>query len=117
MRSVLVRHLVVLLVVALSGGNAFGRPHPIPTDQPASHPQHQHDHAGQTSHPSPEQDKGLRCCCDNLGCVSAYTLTPTLGGVSPAIYGTPVDYGRRAAVLFGRDLPPEPKPPRRVALT
>ena len=117
MRSVLVRCLVVLLAVALSSGNAFARLHPILADQPASHAQHQHDHAGHSGQPKPQQDKGLRCCCDNLGCVPGYTLTPNLGTIVPAIYGTAIDYGRQAVVLRGRALLPEPKPPRPTALT
>src|SRR5712692_2463977 len=117
MRSVLVRCLVALLTLALSGGNASARLHALYAEQSTPHTQHRHEHAVQPDQLKPGQDKGLRCCCDNLGCVSAYTLTPNLGGVAPVIFGTTVHYGRQAVVLNGRVLLPEPEPPRLGSLT
>src|SRR4030081_1446569 len=86
MRSFLIRCLVVLLAFALIGGNAHARLHLTPAAQPATHAHHHHDHAEQQDQHKPQHDKGLRCCCDCLGCVSAYTLSPDLGGVAPVAF-------------------------------
>ena len=116
-RSVLVRCLVVLLALALSCGSAYVPLRLISADQPVSHAQHQHDNADHSGHqPKPQQDRGLACCCDDLRCMSAYTVTPNPGAVAPAIFGIAVLYGRRALVLHGHDLQPERKPPRPASL-
>jgi hypothetical protein len=107
----------MLLGLALIGGNAHARLHLIPTEQPASHGHDRHNHAGQSGQHKHQQDKGLGCCCDCLGCVSAYTLTPEIDTVVPMVFGTTVHFGRQAIILHGRVLLPEPKPPRPIALT
>jgi len=116
MRPSLARCLVMLLALALISGNAHARLHLVPAKQPDSQPQHHHDHSGKSGQHKHQQDKGLGCCCDCLGCVSAYTLMPELDAVVPVVFGTIVHFGRQAIVLHGRVLLPEPKPPRPMAL-
>jgi len=117
MRSVLVRCLVVVLAFALIGGNAHARLHLMTAKQPATHAHHHHGGFGQSDQQNPNRDKGLRCCCDCLGCVSAFNLMPELGSVAPVVFGTTVRFTMQAVVLHGRVLLPEPKPPRPPALT
>jgi len=117
MRLILVRCLVALLVFALVGGNAHARLHQTSPEQPATHTHDHHGLAGQSDQRRPNQDSGLRCCCDCLGCVSAFNLTSELGSVAPVIFGTIVQFAVQGAVLHGRGLLPEPKPPRPIALT
>ena len=116
MRSILVRCLVVLLAFALIGGNAHARLHLTPPEQPATHTHHHHGHAGQSEQHKPDQHKGIRCCCDCLGCVSAFNLTPDPVSIV-TVFGTSVRFPERAVVLQGRVLLPDPKPPRPIALS
>jgi hypothetical protein len=116
MRSVLVRRLVVLLAVALITGNAHAWLS-MTMDQPAT-PRHHHQFGEPSSHHGQQhQDKGLRCCCDNLGCVPAYTTIPDLSSMVQTDFGTTIRYGTQTVFLRGRALLPEPDPPRPSALT
>jgi hypothetical protein len=118
MRTILIRCLVALLAFALIGGNAHARLHLTSPDQPATHAHHHnHDVDGQSHQQKPNQGKGVGCCCDCLGCVSAFNLTPDLGVIAPALFGSTFRFVLQAAVLHGRVLLPEPKPPRPIALT
>lgn len=115
MRFPFVRCLVLLLALALISGNVHARPHAMPAEHTTA-PEHDH-HAGTSSNPdNPRDDKGLRYCCDWLGCATAYTVTPDLRNMVPAIFGTPVRYAQNAVFLRGRALLPEPEPPRTGAL-
>jgi hypothetical protein len=110
-RSPFVHCLVVLLSLALAGGNAHAALHldaahsePCP-EQHAHHrgktePQHQHQH-----------DKKMACCCDCLGCTSAAYLAPELSS-DPAELPARVHYDALTLLLSGRELLPEPDPPR-----
>ncbi len=117
MRSILIRCLVLLLAFALIGGNAHARLHLTSAEQPATHADHHHGVGGQLDHHKPEQHKHTGCCCDCLGCVSAFNLTPGLGLIAPALFGSTVRFILQTAVLHGRVLLPDPKPPRPIALT
>lgn len=114
MRCALLRCLVVLLLLALSGGNA-----------------HAELHLGAVSHNpcsaevSPEQDRSVpvhhdqgnhKCCCDCLGCTAAAEVTPPLSSLL-AFFGARLAYGDANRFLTGRSLRPEPGPPRSVALS
>ena len=112
MRLVLIRCLVVLLAFALIGGNAHARLHLTSREQPATHAHHNHEDSGQSGQHDPGRNKGLQCCCDCLGCVSAFNLIPELGSVVPMIFGTTVQFAMQDIILHGRVLLPEPKPPR-----
>jgi hypothetical protein len=115
MRSVLIRCLVVLLAFALAGGNAHARLHLTPAEQPAAHTHHHH--SGQADHHGPAKESGPGCCCDCLGCVSAFNLSPEIASVAPVDFSTSIRFPLKAAVLHGRVLVPEPKPPRPIALS
>jgi hypothetical protein len=111
MRSVLARCLVALLVLALAGGNVHARVRLAIPAQPASH-EHLHHHSG-TSQDNKQQNRAVRCCCDGLGCLSAaYTVPVNPGAVTPTVFAMVVLYHREPGLLPGRNLLPEPKPPR-----
>ena len=108
-RSPFLRCLVVLLSLALAGGNAHAALHldaahsePCPDGHAYHHrktePQHQHD-------------KKMACCCDCLGCTSAAYLAPELSSV-PTELPARVHYDALTLLLSGRALLPEPDPPR-----
>jgi hypothetical protein len=112
-RSLILRCLVVLLSLALAGGNAHAALHldaahsePCPEehaqDRGNTEPQHQHD-------------KKMACCCDCLGCTSAAYLAPELSS-APAELAARVHYDALTLLLSGRALLPEPDPPRPAAL-
>jgi hypothetical protein len=110
-RSLLLRCLIVLLSLALASGNAHAALHlaaahsePCPEEQThhggKSSPHHQHPH-----------DKGLACCCDCLGCSSAVYLPPELS-MTTAELTAQIHYDALTASLSGRELRPDPDPPR-----
>lgn len=116
MRSVLARCLVALLALALTSGNVHARLQ-LASPERAAPETHLHHHSG-TSPQHDQQNGAVRYCCDGIGCVSAgYTLTAHSGGMTPAIFGAVVRYDREPALLRGRALLPEPKPPRPGAPT
>jgi hypothetical protein len=117
-RSVFLRCLVVLLSLALAGGNAHAALHldaahsePCPEEHAHHHgktePQHQHQH---------QHYKKMACCCDCLGCTSAAYLAPELRS-DPAELPARVHYDALTLLLSGRALLPEPDPPRPGPLT
>lgn len=115
MRSLWVRCLVALLVLALISGNAHAHLQLTTPDNSAPEVHQHRDAAEAASHhdrTQQEQKKASRCCCDALGCVTSYTLTPDLGGMLPVVFGTAIRYSRDPALLRGRHLLPEPEPPR-----
>ena len=114
MRSFLARCLVALLGLALLSGNAHARLWIIADGSVAPHMRH---HAGisASSHDQDETNKTLRGCCDCI--VSAFTVTPNLGSIVPAVYGAAIRYRGQAVFLHGRILLPEPEPPRPGALS
>jgi hypothetical protein len=110
-RSLLLRCLIVLLSLSLASGNAHAALHlaaahsePCPEEQAhhggKSSPHHQHPH-----------DKGLACCCDCLGCSSAIYLPPELS-ITAAELTAQIHYDALTASLSGRELRPDPDPPR-----
>lgn len=112
MRALLLRSLVVLLVLALAAGNAhavlhLGGGHAEQGDHGAQ------DQAGGKAAPHQDGDRG--CCCDCLGCISVFDLTPD-PTIMPARLAGAVRYEARSAFLSGRSLLPEPDPPRPSAL-
>lgn len=115
MRSLLLRCLIVLLTLALIGGNAHAELHlggvahdPCPAELG-------HEHGDDTHHQ--HRDRADRnCCCDCLGCVSAIELTPDLASL-PVFLTSSVLYGEESARLAGQILRPEPGPPRPGALS
>jgi hypothetical protein len=109
MRSLLTRCLILILSLALAGGNATVRPHfeAAHAGAPCAKEHAQHD--GKTE---PRQhDNGLACCCDCLGCTFAAYLAPEPSGTSAELPSR-VHYDAVTLVLSGRALPPEPDPPR-----
>jgi hypothetical protein len=119
MRFILIRCFAVLLAVALVGGNAHARLHLTAAEEPPSPIHHQHHH-GSAGHHSDQhksdQGKHSGCCCDCLGCVSPFNMTPPNDRVAPVLFATTVSFAAQTVVLHGRVLLPEPKPPRPVAL-
>jgi len=116
MWSVFVKCLAVLLTLALIAGNAHAQLNATAPERPASPGHQRHDHAGQPTQQH-DQDQDTGCCCDCLGCVSAFTLSPGLRSVVPVTFGTAIRYTAQVPFLRGRVLLPEPKPPRLVALS
>jgi hypothetical protein len=115
LRSLLFRCLVALLALVLVGGNVHAGMHLIASG-PSSPYTQQLASAASSHDQDPEQDKGVGCCRDCIGCVSANTLMPDLNGVVPAIFGATIRYTRHQPFLPGRALLPEPEPPRPSAL-
>jgi hypothetical protein len=117
MRSLWLRYLIVLLSLALVGGNAhaelhFGAASRQPRPEALDH------HAGSdSSHHQHRKAADPACCCDCLGCVSGVNLTPDLTSFLPAFLAGTVRYGDANPVLAGRALLPERDPPRPSALT
>ena len=117
MRLVLIRCLVVLLAFAIIGGNAHARLHLTSPERPATRAHHHHEDSGQSDQRDPGRNKGLQCCCDSLGCVSAFNVTPEIGSIAPVVFDTTVHFPIQAIILHGRVLLPEPKPPRPLTLS
>jgi hypothetical protein len=112
MRSLLARCLILILSLALVGGNAHAALH-VDTahSQPCSH-DHAHHH-GKTQH---QHDTKLTCCCDCLGCTSAAYLAPDPSGI-PAELAASVRYDADTLLLPGLARLPEPDPPRPATLS
>jgi hypothetical protein len=113
-RSPFVHCLVVLLSLALAGGNAHAALHLDAAHSEPCPEEHAHHH-GKTE-PQHQHDKKMACCCDCLGCTSAAYLPPQLG-IAPADLGVQIHYYALSASLSGRALLPEPDPPRPGALS
>lgn len=115
MRSLWVRCLVALLMLALAGGTGAAAhpagaahtaedcPQHAGTAPPAQHKHHRHG-AGDAV-----------CCCDCLGCLSPALLAPPLPE-GPAVLAARAMRPMRSASLAQRALLPEPEPPRPVTL-
>ena len=107
MRSLLARCLILILSLALVGGNAHAALHvDAPHSQPCSN-DHAHHH-GKTQH---QHDTKMVCCCDYLGCTSAAYLAPEVSS-APAEFAARARYDAVAFLLSGRAPQPEPDPPR-----
>jgi hypothetical protein len=111
MRILWLRCLVVLLALALAGGNAraelhLGDPSHDPCPETLGRAQ------GGASHHRHDRDNRAGCCCDCLGCVSAINLIPDLGNTGPMFYGAMIRFADVASFLPGRAFPPELGPPR-----
>lgn len=117
MRSILIRGLVMLLAFALIGGNAHARLRLKNPEQPATHTHHHLGHAGHLGEQKQSQHNGVRCCCDCLGCVSAFNLIPEFGSTAPAVFAIAIRFSVQALVLRGQAFIPEPKPPRPLPLS
>ena len=112
MRSLLARCLIVILSLALVGGNAHAALHvDAPHSQPCSH-----DHAHHHGKPQHQHDTKVTCCCDCLGCTSAAYLAPDPSS-TPAELAARVRYDADTLLLPGRALLPEPDPPRPATLS
>jgi hypothetical protein len=112
MQSLLARCLILILSLALVGGNAHAALHvDAPHSQPCSD-DHAHHH-GKTQH---QHDTKMMCCCDCLGCTSAAYLAPDPGSTR-AEFAARVRYDADTLLLPGRALPPEPDPPRPATLS
>ena len=112
MRLILARCLIALLALALVGGNVHARIRLAVPAQPVS-AEHLHHHSGPSSQHDRQRNDAARCCCDGLGCMSAaYTISAQSGASMSADFGSVVRYDGGPALLRGRDLLPEPKPPR-----
>ena len=110
-RFLLLRCFIVLLSLALVSGKAHAALH---LDATHGRPcPEEHGHEGGNTKPLHEHphDKGLACCCDCLGCSSAVYLRPD-SGITPAELTTQLHYDARTASLSGRELRPDPDPPR-----
>jgi hypothetical protein len=112
MRSLLARCLILILSLALVGGNARAALH---VDAPHSVPcSHEHPyHHGKTQH---QHDTKMTCCCDCMGCTSAAYLAPDPSSI-PAELAARVRYDAETFLLPGRALLPEPDPPRPATLS
>jgi hypothetical protein len=124
MQSLLARCWVVLLALALVGGNLHARLHarlPVIAAGPAA-PHASHD-AGGSDHThhhdkTNKADRAGQCCClYPAGCATVFTTADGPTGFMPADYGAAIRYGAREVSLNGRVLLPDPKPPRPGALT
>ena len=116
-----IKSLIVLLTLALAGGNAHAEIHleslgagamlgiAIHDDgDEADH--HAADHNGST------HDHESGCCCDCLGCLGALAALPaTLE--APAEFQTGVWFVNKSDVLADRPPSPDPDPPRTIPLT
>ena len=110
-RFLLLRCLIVVLSLALVGGNAHAALH-LHTAHGQPCPEEQAHHSGKTSSDHQHRhDNGLACCCDCLGCGSAVYLPPD-SGITPTEFTTRLYYDARTASLSGRELRPDPDPPR-----
>jgi hypothetical protein len=113
MRSVFARCLILILSLALVGGNAHAALH-VEAAHTAPCPEERAHHPGKTE---PHQhDTKMVCCCDCLGCTSAAYLAPELSS-APAELATRVHYDADTFLLCGRALRPEPDPPRPATLS
>jgi len=110
-RFLLLRCFIVLLSLALVSGNAHAALH-LHTAHGQPCPEKHDHHGGKTSSDHQHRhDNGLACCCDCLGCSSAVYLPPD-SGITPAELTTQLHYDARTASLSGRELRPDPDPPR-----
>jgi hypothetical protein len=115
MRFSWLRCLVVLLSLALVGGNAHAELHRGAAPQQPCPEALDHQAGPDSPHHQHRKAADLACCCACLGCVSAVNLTPD--SFLPAFLTGVVRYGDENSVLAGRALLPEPDPPRPSALT
>lgn len=113
MRSLWIRCLVALLMLAFAGGTAAAA-HPAGT---VPVPEDCRLHAGTAQHDHHRHGPGEApcCCCDCLGCLSAALLAPPLSE-GPAMLAARAVRPMRSASLAERNLRPEPEPPRPVTL-
>jgi hypothetical protein len=110
-RSLLLRCLIVLLSLALASGNAHAALH-LAAAHSEPCPEEQAHHGGKSSpHHHQPHDKGLACCCDCFGCSSAVYLPPELS-ITAAELTAQIHYDALTASLSGRELRPDPDPPR-----
>jgi hypothetical protein len=114
MRSLLARCLILILSLALVGGNAHAALH-VDAAHSEPCPEERAHHHGKTQ-PQHQHDTKIMCCCDCLGCTSAAYLAPELSS-APAELPTRVHYDAVAFLLSGRALTPEPDPPRPATLS
>lgn len=115
MRCALFRCLVVLLSLALIGGNARAgvRLAAVPEEPCAADISHDHGHSVPAHHDRADH----KCCCDCLGCTAVAELTTPFGNLLPAFVGVRLSYRDVSRYLTGRSPRPEPGPPRPVALS
>jgi hypothetical protein len=117
MGTLWLRGLVVLLSLALAGGNAHAELRlgsPPAHHQPCSEAQgHAH---GDTSDDRRDGGDHAGCCCDCLGCIPAVHLSVDLNSLGPALYGAVIRFLGEPHSLPERDFPPELGPPRPFAL-
>jgi hypothetical protein len=115
-RSLLLRCLIVLLSLALVSGNAHAALHLDPAHGQPCPEKHDH-HGGKTSsHRQHWHDNGLACCCDCLGCSAAVYLPPELS-ITAAELTAQIHYDAMTASLSGRELRPDPDPPKSGTLS
>jgi hypothetical protein len=110
MRSWWLRCLIILLTLAIANGNA----HAV-LFLDGGHSEHQGNDAGLGGHDHKHGAADCSCSCDCLGCASATILTSDIiAGPSElsAVILSPVS----AVSLLELALPPEPDPPRPIAL-
>ena len=114
MRGWWVRFLVVLLALALIGGNVQVGAHPMIGPD--------HDCAGAANLHGSSADAAAKlaggmCCCDCLGCLSPASLSAPLWAVALHFPVEAIPFGWSASFRPGRTLLPEPPPPRPDALS
>ncbi|MGE5269856.1 MAG: hypothetical protein ACM3JG_09325 [Thiohalocapsa sp.] len=114
MRGWWLRVLVVLLALALTGGNAHLDAHPVISSEHdcdgAAHP-----HTSSADSAANLADRA--CCCDCLGCLSPMNLSSPLGIVAVRFPIEAIGFAWSASFRPGRTLLPDPPPPRPGALS
>lgn len=119
MRPLLLKCLVVLVSLALVGGNAHADLTLDPSDPCLGGHEHSHAHAADEAGHSPlhhdktHHDDG--CCCQCLGCTTAMDVMPNLALV-PKTEARRVRFEQRTPTLGTRALDPGLDPPRPGAL-
>lgn len=123
MRFLLLRGLVVLLSLALVGGNAHAAlgPEGSAASDPCVETQaHQHVRASdEADQAATHRDKAHHddhgCCCECLGCTTAMDVTPGLM-LAPDVIPFRIRFDHRTVALGTRAPDPELDPPRLIAL-
>jgi hypothetical protein len=110
-RSLLARSLILILSLALIGGNGHVALHSGGAHSEPYPEEHAHHGREASHHHRHQHDKGLACCCDCLGCTSAAYLPPGVS-ITAAEFTAQIHYAALVGSLSGRALLPEPDPPR-----
>lgn len=98
---------VALYMVALAvGGISAEQPAPAYASQLCTQDQ------GQGAHQHPAQDQGDTCC--TYACYNVFTLRPTSQRGMAFLIGGTIGYQPASAELIGRNIRPDPAPPRQI---